>query len=460
MALVPHPGPSIDTLSSVGEHGARNFLHPAQARGRFTRLRRVVFALLVFILVALPFVRIRGLPGIWLDIGHRSFHILGMSVGPTESYLLFFLITGTGFALVVVSALWGRVWCGWACPQTVFLEGVYRRIEHLFEGDRPRQLKLDAMAWSEPEKILRRGGKNAVFVLLSLAIAHLLLCYFVPAPQLWALIRQGPRQDPEVFIWAAALTAVTYFNFAWFREQFCIILCPYGRLQSILSDSHTVVVGYDAGRGEPRGRLGHVAGDCIDCLRCVAVCPTGIDIRQGMQLECVGCAACIDACDEVMVKIGRPKGLVRYDTEKGFAGELRRFFRPRVYLYVVLGVAGLAALVASASLRASIPVNLLRQTGAPFVLDGGQVRNAYLLRMANKATSDAVLDLEVEAPPQATVTLPQKRWTVPAGEQGVLPLFVALPRAQFTAPFDLRVEVRDQEGHTAELKAKFLGPEL
>ncbi len=451
--------PTIDTLSSIGEGGARNFLHPADVGGRFTRLRRVIFAVLIAVLVVMPFITINGHPGILLDIGHRSFHIVGATFGPTQGYLLFFLITGTGFALVVASALWGRVWCGYACPQTVFLEGVYRRIERLFEGDRSGQLKLNQSPW-DGNKIARRGGKWLVFLALSAFLAHLLLCYFVPPASLWQMMGKGPKADPEVFAWAAALTGAIFFNFAWFREQFCIILCPYGRLQSVLSDDDTVVVGYDAVRGEPRGKAGTSTGDCVDCLRCINVCPTGIDIRQGMQLECVGCANCIDACDEVMLKLKRPTGLVRYDSEHGLRHQPKRFLRPRVYIYAVLGVLGLVALTATSRSRPDLPINLLRQPGMPYVLDEGQIRNGFMLRTNNKFDSEQTYEVEIKAHnPKATVTLPENKWRIPVGEQSVLPFFVVLPREGFTGRFDVEVEIESKGGAEVKLHVPFLGPD-
>ncbi|MGC4117495.1 MAG: cytochrome c oxidase accessory protein CcoG [Myxococcales bacterium] len=452
--------PSIDTLSSVGPGGARNFLHPAKARGRFARGRSIVFAILIAVFVSLPFFTINGRPGIWLDMAGRSFHILGFSVGPTQTWLLFFLFLAAVFTLVVVSALWGRIWCGWGCPQTVWLEGVFRRVERLFEGDRHKQLQLDAAPWSA-EKALRKGGKNLVFLLLSVVIAHLVVCYFVPPAKLWQLMGRGPNADAEVFLWSSALTAVVFFNFAWFREQMCIILCPYGRLQSVLTDQDTVVVGYDARRGEPRGKAtksGH--GDCVDCSRCVAVCPTGIDIRQGLQLECVGCAACADACDEIMAKLKRPRGLIRYDSQRGLTSGEHRFLRPRVYVYAVIAALLLVAGTVLARSRPELPVTLVRQVGAPFVLDGDDVRNAYLLRTANKTEQDELLTIEVTpSNPKAEVTLPAKTWPLPPQGIAAIPVFVEVDREHFSGPFDVAVKVTGRDGRQAELHAQFLGPQ-
>ncbi|HEY3444769.1 MAG TPA: cytochrome c oxidase accessory protein CcoG [Myxococcales bacterium] len=452
--------PSLETLSSIGPGGARNFLHPAKARGRFTRARTIVFAVLIALLVVLPFITINGRPGVWLDMAGRSFHFLGFSVGPTQTWLLFLIALALAFALVVTSALWGRIWCGWACPQTVWLEGVYRRVERLFEGDRHRQIQLDDAPWG-PEKVLRKGGKNLVFLLLSVAIAHLLVCYFVPPAKLWQLMGSGPGSDPEVFIWTSALTAVVFFDYAWFREQMCIIVCPYGRLQSVLTDQDTVVVGYDARRGEPRGKASKAGiGDCVDCSRCVAVCPTGIDIRQGLQLECVGCAACVDACDEIMAKLKRPPGLIRYDSLRGLTQGEHRFLRPRVYAYAVIAAGILVAGAFLAQSRPELPVTIVRQAGAPFVLDGDDVRNAYLLRTANKTEQEELLTIEViPANPKAEVTIPAKTWPLPPQGIAAIPVFVEVDREHFAGAFDVTVKVTGKDGRQAELHAQFLGPD-
>ncbi len=449
--------PEIERLTTIGEHGRRNFLHPATARGPWTTRRRWIGVALMLVLLALPFVEIGGAPAIWLDVGARRFHVFGLHLGPSESYWLFFLVTGVGFTLVVLSALFGRVWCGYACPQTVFLEGLYRPIERLFEGSREQQLRLERAPLSV-EKVLRKAGKHGAFALISILLAHLFLAYFVSPGALWGWMRRGPSAEPGVFIWAAAVSALMFGNFAWFREQMCIVICPYGRLQSALGDADTIVVGYDEKRGEPRGRLGTGArGDCVDCGRCVAVCPTGIDIRQGLQLECVGCTSCIDACDDVMLRLKRPPGLIRYDSQRGFSGQARRFWRPRLFIYLALMLAGVVAAAATAALRRPLDVTLTRQAGPPYVLDGDDVRNAFVLTADNPDSAVRTLRLSPSLPAGARTLVAAPVVAIEPQSVARFPIVIAAPRA--TGAFSFFLEVTDGgSGKTARLEARFAAP--
>lgn len=302
MANVRLPIVQQEDMSSAAlpADGRRAAIQPADVRGRFQRARTGVFAVLVCVWAALPWIRIGGHPALFIDVDARALYLFGATFNAQDTWLLFFLLTGVGFGLVYATALAGRVWCGWACPQTVFLEGVYRRIERWVEGPRERRLRRNAGPWT-PEKLARKGATHALFVVVSVVVAHIFLSYFASLPKTVQMVRHAPAAHPEAFAWVLAMTAVFYLNFAWFREQLCVVLCPYGRLQSSLLDEHSLVVGYDANRGEPRGKKGTAgAGDCVDCKRCVAVCPTGIDIRNGVQMECLACTQCIDACDEIM----------------------------------------------------------------------------------------------------------------------------------------------------------------
>jgi len=382
--------------SALRTDGGRTFVVPADVSGRYTRRRTLLFALLLVIYVATPWIEVGGHPAVFLDLEHRSFYLLGATFNAQDVWMAFFLLSGLGFLLILITALWGRVWCGYACPQTVFLEGVYRRIERWIEGPRNARLKRDA----EPlgfARLWRKTLKHALFVLVSFLIAHVFLSYFVSLPAMFAMMRQAPGEHPEAFAWAFAMTGVMYFNFAWFREQLCLIVCPYGRLQSVLTDSDSLTIGYDVQRGEPRGKAkAKDHGACVDCNRCVVVCPTGIDIRNGLQLECIGCAACVDACDEVMTRLKRPTGLIRYDSLNGLSNLPRRFLRPRLYVYAALGLLGLV--VATLSLRTRVPfeANLLRLEGAPYVVEaeGTRVRNAIELHLVNKRGAPATFRIE------------------------------------------------------------------
>ncbi|MCA9601798.1 MAG: cytochrome c oxidase accessory protein CcoG, partial [Myxococcales bacterium] len=317
---------------------------------------------------------------------------------------------------------------GYACPQTVWLEGVYRRIERLIEGSRSIRMRRDAEGPSATT-VARKVLKHIAFVVVSFLIAHVFLSYFVSLPALYRMVQGAPTEHWTVFLWATVLTGILYANFGWFREQLCLVVCPYGRLQSVLFDRDSLVIGYDKVRGEPRGKASDPNnGDCVDCKRCVTVCPTGIDIRNGLQLECVACAACVDACDEVMVKLGREPGLVRYDSLSGLAGEARRFLRPRLYLYAVAGLVGLTVATFAFSSRTSFEANLLRLRGAPFSVEGEQVRNAFEVHVVNKANEPREFTVEPVPVAGLAYTVAMPKVTVPALGQQRVPVFVEYAR--------------------------------
>lgn len=377
---------STPASSALRPDGGRNFVIPADVSGPYTSRRYVIFAVLLLVYVLTPWIQIGGHPAVFLDLEHRAFYLFGQTFNAQDFWLTFFLLSGVGFVLILVTALWGRIWCGYACPQTVFLEGVYRRVERLIEGPREQRRKRDQAPLTF-DRALRKLAKHLVFFALSFLVAHVFLSYFVSLPKLFTMMHERPREHPEAFAWAFATTMIMYGNFAWFREQLCLIICPYGRLQSVLTDSDSMVIGYDVARGEPRGKAkDSSAGACVDCHRCVVVCPTGIDIRNGLQMECIGCAACVDACDEVMTKLGRPKGLIRYDSQNGLAGLVKRFWRPRVYVYVALGALGLVVATLLVRTRTPFEANLLRLSSTPYVLEaeGTRVRNALELHLINK----------------------------------------------------------------------------
>lgn len=515
-APVRPASPSLESLASIREDGSHVRLHPADVTGRFMRLRRWSGWILILVYVSLPWIPIRGYPAVFLDVLNRRFHLFGWTLAAQDLWLLFFLISGVGFGLFYVTALLGRVWCGWACPQTVFLEHVYRRLERWIEGDAVARRRLDAAPWTAG-KFIRRAGKHGAFIVVSLVITHLFLAYFVSLPQLWAMMREAPVDHWSAFVFVFVFAGVLYFNFAWFREQLCIVLCPYGRLQSALIDDHSLVIGYDARRGEPRGRSrrkpcragspavspsnrpdpatvsasgmadvapggarfgdpGHIAGpasvapgaavgamsgDCIDCHRCVAVCPTGIDIRQGLQIECIGCAACIDACDAVMTRLQRPTGLIRYDSLSGLAGGVTRWLRPRTIVYSLLLLAGAAATVGALSTVRPAAFSVTRLVGAAYYLDPANVRNQFLVRLVNKREGPERLLVRLRGAPagvrQAGLEDPVQ---IAGMDEEVSPLVVVVPRGRYTGPFTFTVVVRDAAGRFELTRdVEFLGPD-
>jgi cytochrome c oxidase accessory protein FixG len=448
--------PSADDVqSSLAADGRRRFVYPADVRGRFVTRRRAIFAALVAVWLALPLVKIGGHPALFLDVATRQFYLFGATFNAQDAWLLVFVVTGIVFALALTTALFGRVFCGYACPQTVFLEGLFRPIERLVEGPREKRMRRDHGPLTF-DKVWRKVVKHTLFFGAAAFVAHVMLSFFVSVPATLAMVRGNPADHPEAFAWATAVTLVLYGNFAWFREQVCLIVCPYGRLQSTLLDDDTWVIGYDEKRGEPRGKVHDTgAGDCIDCKRCVAVCPTGIDIRNGLQLDCIGCTACIDACDEIMDKVERPRGLIRYDSLTGFAGKKRRILRPRLAAYAALGLLGTGAAAFAFSGRTSFEANLLRERGAPFVIDGDEVRNSYALHIVNKRAEPQTFELELEAPHGFELSIAKSKIELGPMEDARVNVVVRAPRG--TADREIGIEVESSTGEEREAKARFVG---
>jgi cytochrome c oxidase accessory protein FixG len=453
--------PNLDSVTTINADGSRYFLHPSDVRGRWNLARRMVGVVLIAIYILLPWIPVNGSPAVFLDVENRMFHLFGLTLVPQDLWVMFFAISGLGFGLFFITSLLGRIWCGWACPYTVFLDHVYRRIERWIEGDAHARRALDAARWSAG-KLFKRISKHLFYLLVAAAIAHVFLSYFVSLRRLYGFMQAGPLEHATAFGIVTFLTLVLWFCFGYFREQFCIIMCPYGRLQSALTDDDTVNVGYDAGRGEPRGPKGRADGDCIDCRRCVHVCPTGIDIRNGLQLECIGCTACIDACDEVMVKTGRAKGLIRYDSFNGFAGKKRRFLRPRVYAYCALAVLGLGALTLVATKKAR-PFNatVSRVGGTGFFSDAGSVRNIYKVRFINKRNQPATVTIRLGAGTPAGYELSGagQTFSVNALDEMSRTCVVVAPAGTYAGLSDVVLEVHADPGDvTLRKTVRFLGP--
>ncbi len=453
--------PNLDSVTTINRDGSHHILHPADVRGFFTRWRRAVGAVLIAVYVALPWISINGAPALFFDVEHRRFHAFGITLLAQDLWVLFFAVSGLGFLLFFVTAVLGRIWCGWACPYPVFLEHVFRRVERWIDGDAGARRRLENAPWGLG-KVSRRVAKNGIYLLLSALIAHVFLSYFVSLPRLYRFMKEGPLEHFTAFGIVAFLTGSLFFCFAWFREQFCIIICPYGRIQSALTDDDTVVIGYDAKRGEPRGKATNPdAGDCVDCRRCVSVCPTGIDIRNGLQMECIGCAACIDACDDIMTKLKRPEGLIRYDSSNGLAGRKRKLFRPRLYVYSLLGALGMGALGLTAYHRAKpVHAEVSRMRGASFYVDEAAVRNHYQLRLVNKRNQAVDFTISLENAAEGfTLSGANDPVRLGALEEGTRPLVILNTREHYRGPARLEISIHAEPGGTIIRQSiDFLGP--
>ena len=455
--------PDLDTVYTINTDGSRNFLHPADVKGRWQLRKNLLFIILVAIYVTMPWIQVGGRPMIHLDLPGRAAHLFGQTFTNQDFYLVFFLASGLGFGLFVLTSLWGRVWCGFICPQTVFMEGVVRRIERWIEGPRNVRIRRNLGPWTGG-KISRKLLKQILILAVSYLIAHVFLSYFIPARELLEVLRSSPAAHKSAFFWSMFWTGVMYFNYSWFREQTCLIVCPYGRLQSTLVDHDTIIIGYDEKRGEPRAKGVDEGGDCIDCFRCVEVCPTGIDIRNGLQMECTGCANCIDACDDIMDRIDRPRGLVRYDSTRAFETKRRRFWRPRVFIYAALGLLGLVVFGFRATGRDSFQANALRSTGLPYSLVGDELRNLYRIHIQNKTAEPSTYLVAPALEPGTEHTglefiIPQRSVRLDGLEDAELPIFAELPRAEYDTSFDFNFTVTDSlSGELRKVTVRFRGP--
>jgi len=442
-------------LSTLNRDGTRNVLHPKLARGRFLRGRRIVGLALIALFVLLPRIRIGGRPALLIDLGQREISAFGMLFRPTDGFLLALLGITVVSAVFLVTALYGRVWCGWGCPQSVYLKHIFRPIERWLEGSRGQRVTW----W-------RRAIKLGIFACLAFALANVFLAYFVGTDRLERWVFGSPLDHVGGFTVVMAVTALMFFDFAYFREQTCIVACPYGRLQSVLLDRQSLIVGYDTGRGEPRAKakkkLATVnAGDCIDCGACVAVCPTGIDIRGGLQMECVGCAQCIDACDAVMDKVGRKRGLIRYTSQDELAGKRRRIVRGRTLVYPIMLITAAFALVWKVSHRSGAEVTVQRLSGPSFTeLPDGRIAAQLDIKIENTSDDRHTYAFALVEPAAGQLRSAIPEWHVPAHESRVVPLFVDLPRAAFVhGQMKAVMRIRSEGDFDRSIHATLFGPE-
>lgn len=447
-------------LPTMNSDGSRRWIRPRVSPGIWYGRRRVTAYALMTMYMVLPHLTMRGKPVVLLNAVQREFTFFGFTFLPTDT-LLFMIFLGLAImAVMTLTALFGRVWCGWGCPQTVWMEFLFRPLERLFEGGRMGSLNLDR---NGPWFAWRRLAKHVVYAILAVVLAHTFLAYFVGVGQLKVWITRSPIEHPSSFAVMAVTSVLVFLDFSYFREQTCTIACPYGRWQSVLLDRSSTIVAYDRTRGEPRrrGKERAGAGDCVECQACVQTCPTGIDIRDGLQMECIHCAQCIDACDAIMDSVGRPRGLIRYSSQEALADEVRHGLRWRTVLYPAGVVVLLGAFVVELVAKAPVDVTLLRSTDAPFREEpDGRIANQLRVRVANRSGEARAYLLSVRGAEQGQVIVPVNPLAVEDTHTETTSLFVVLPRIAFVGGRrNVVLHVDDQHGYVADFPFQVLGPD-
>ncbi len=388
-------------LATVTDEGKRRWIYPKKPSGRFHNARIVVSAVLLLILVVTPFIKLNGQPFILFDFLNRKFILFGILFGPHDFHLFVIAMIAAVVFIILFTAVFGRIFCGWACPQTIFMEMVFRKIEYWLEGDSKDQRKLKAAPWSGA-KFFKKSLKHIIFFAIAFFISNIFLSYIIGMDELLKIVTDPPSEHLQGLFAITVFSGIFYFVFSYFREQVCTIVCPYGRLQGVLLDRDSIVIAYDNIRGEPRRRYRknegwESRGDCIECYQCVEVCPTGIDIRNGIQLECVNCTACIDACDDIMDKISRPRGLIRYASVNSIEKNTKWRFTPRAISYSALLTVLLSVLVFLLANRTDFSVTVLRTPGLlSQEQPNNMVSNIYDLNIVNKTFDKIPISLKLE----------------------------------------------------------------
>ncbi|MDO9254649.1 MAG: cytochrome c oxidase accessory protein CcoG [Bacteroidales bacterium] len=454
-----------DRQSTIGEDGSRLWVYPKQPKGILYNYRKITSFVLLAILFIIPFIKVNGDPFMLFNFLERKFIVFGVMFYPQDFHL--FVLSMIAFIVFVVlfTVIFGRIFCGWICPQTIFMEFLYRPIEYWIEGNHSQQRKLDQSSL-DFNKIWRKGLKHFIFFLISFISAHFFLAYITGIDYVGKLITDGPAAHLTGFIGIIAFSVVHYFVFAKLREQVCIIICPYGRLQGVLLDRNSIVISYDYKRGEPRGKYNPLEdrasknkGDCVECGSCQAVCPTGIDIRNGTQLECINCTACIDACNTVMRRIKKPEGLIRYASERTIADKTKLMFNVRILFYSVV-LSGLLILIAFLfSIRTPIESTILRQKGTMFQeYDSLHYSNIYMIQVINKTRKTLQVDLELDEP-DGEIKLVGGPLIVKNGEVGESQFLVLIKKSDLKSS-NTEVEFKVTSGgeEMDEIESTFVGP--
>lgn len=466
-----------DKIATVDKQGKRVWIYPKKVDGPYYRARTYVSWVLLVFLFGMPFVKANGEPILLFNIVERKFIIFGLYFAPQDFYLFVLAMLIFIIFIALFTAVFGRLFCGWVCPQTIFMEMVFRKIEYWIEGDANAQKRLNAAPWTS-EKILKKVSKQVIFFCIAVLVANIFLAYIIGIDAVLQIISEPISQNWQGFIAMLFFSGAFYFVFSYLREQVCTAICPYGRLQSVLLDKDSLVVHYDHVRGEPRGKIrkqkpeaslvtadGEVGllnfqlGDCIDCGLCVQVCPTGIDIRNGTQMECVNCTACMDACDAVMVKVGRPKELIRYDSYEGVTTGRKRLFTPRVIAYSIVLVVLLLLEGFLLISRTPVELLLLRTPGMLYQeVDANTISNLYNYQIVNKTNKDLPVEFRLGSE-FGQIKLVGQAPVVKAAQVTEGALFIELPKDKLDGhKTSVRVEIYSGEERLDELKTSFIGP--
>jgi cytochrome c oxidase accessory protein FixG len=452
-----------DRSSLVKEDGKRKWIYAVQPSGRYYNYRTFLTIFYLVILVGLPFLEWNGNPLFLLDIPHRKIILFGIVFTPQDFFLLMLSAVSFIVSIVLFTVVFGRIFCGWVCPQTIFMEMIFRRIEYWIEGSAEAQKRLNQKKW-DTEKYFKKILKHTIFWIFSFLIANIFLSYIIGNKQLTKIITEPITEHLVGFILILVFTTIFYAVFAFLREMACVVVCPYGRLQSVLLDKNSMVVAYDYVRGEPRSKnkknTDTPKGDCIDCGLCVRVCPTGIDIRNGTQMECVNCTACIDACDGIMDKIKKPRGLIKYASQNSLEGKQKSLITPRVIFYSIF----LFLLVTLTSYlmfsKSDLDVLIMRSQGQLFQEQpNGKISNLYTLKIQNKLNQSRILNFEIEGKNAEIQWVNGKIDTLNAEQETSKVLFVLLNKNEISqAKNQIYLLVKENNKVIKKIKTQFFGP--
>lgn len=458
-----------DSIGTITKEGKRNFIYPKKPSGKFYDKRKLLSYLLLAFLFAAPFVKINGNQFLMFNVLERRFNIFSFPFWPQDFHLFVMSMIIGVVGLTLFTVAFGRIFCGWFCPQTIFMEMVFRRIEFWIDGDRGAQIRLAKQEWNA-EKIRKRVIKLFIFFVISFMIANVFLAYLVGSDELIKMITEGPAKNLSTLVALLVFTGVFYFVFGWFREQVCIIACPYGRLQGVLLDDKSVIVAYDHVRGEgengrkkwrngeDRKELGY--GDCIDCKQCVVVCPTGIDIRNGTQLECVNCTACIDECDTIMEKVGLPKGLIRYASEAEIVNKEKFSLTTRMKGYIAVLTILIGLLIGLLFLRGEVEATVLRLPGQLYEHKGDKISNVFTYKIVNKTVKELdSVHFKLVNPKGEVKVVGNEYFKVPKEGLAEGTLFIEINQAFLTGDkTKIKIEVYSGKERIEKTTSNFLGP--